>query len=374
MYVINKENKNVTEIEETSFKSCGFKERNDLQEWIANNPSILGEELLIIQKEFDGFNNTNERLDLLAIDKQGNMVIIENKLDDSGRNVVWQSIKYAGYCSCLKKENIKNIYQDYLNKNNIEQSAEKNIVEFLNASDYSEVELNMDLTQRIILVAKEFRNEVTNTVMWSRKYGLDIKCIKISIFKLNDNEIIDVNQIIPVKDIADIMVSYDEKQREEIHSKKRLANCQIVRNEFWHKFLPIFNSKSKIFAGRNSDLEIYDHWMSTGSGISGVSYSFIITKSYVSVELGISKKEKNINKNIFDYLLDNKESIETSFGNSLIWERQDNNCRSKIFFEMPDVNIFNEETWDEIIEFLTENMIKFEKSFSPVIKKWHNKN
>jgi hypothetical protein len=46
-----------------------FKEREYLQEWIANNPSSLGEELLIIQKEFYGFGETNERLDLLTLDK-----------------------------------------------------------------------------------------------------------------------------------------------------------------------------------------------------------------------------------------------------------------------------------------------------------------
>lgn len=43
------------------------------------------EELLIIQKEFDGFEDTRERLDLLALDKEGRLVLIENKLDDTGR-------------------------------------------------------------------------------------------------------------------------------------------------------------------------------------------------------------------------------------------------------------------------------------------------
>ena len=109
MYLVDNETKRVTEIKNTSFKNCGLKERKDLQEWIANNPNILGEELLIIQKEFDGFNDTNERLDLLAIDKLGNLVIIENKLDDSGKNVVWQAMKYAGYCSSLKNDDIKEI-------------------------------------------------------------------------------------------------------------------------------------------------------------------------------------------------------------------------------------------------------------------------
>ena len=67
-----------------------------------------------LPKEFDGFNDTNERLDLLALDKNGNLVIIENKLDDSGKNVVWQALKYAGYCSSLKKDEIKAIFQQYL--------------------------------------------------------------------------------------------------------------------------------------------------------------------------------------------------------------------------------------------------------------------
>ena len=70
-------------------------------------PEALGEELLIIQKEFDGFADTRERLDLLALDKDGRLVVIENKLDDSGRDVVWQALKYVAYCSNLTKAQIR---------------------------------------------------------------------------------------------------------------------------------------------------------------------------------------------------------------------------------------------------------------------------
>ena len=77
-------------------------------------PDALGEELLIIQKEFAGFDDTRERLDLLALDKRGQLVIIENKLDDSGRDVVWQAVKYAAYCSNLTKTQIIDI--DWLGK------------------------------------------------------------------------------------------------------------------------------------------------------------------------------------------------------------------------------------------------------------------
>ena len=211
MFLVNSTDKTTSEIKEISFREVGLRERNDLQEWIANNPIILGEELLIIQKEFDGFNDTNERLDLLALDKNGNLVVVENKLDNSGRNVVWQSLKYAGYCSSLKKEDIKDIYSQYLSKIGSSDNAEDSIVEFLNKADFSEVQLNQDLTQRIILVAREFRKEVTNTVIWARKYGMKIQCIKVVPYMINDQLIVDTEQIIPVKDIADIMICYDEK-------------------------------------------------------------------------------------------------------------------------------------------------------------------
>jgi hypothetical protein len=44
-----------------TFGELGFRERSNLQEWIAKEPSCLGEELLVIQKEFAGFADTNER-------------------------------------------------------------------------------------------------------------------------------------------------------------------------------------------------------------------------------------------------------------------------------------------------------------------------
>jgi hypothetical protein len=63
MYIINKVTNRIEKIETATFRQLGFKEREHLQEWIANNPSCLNEDLLIIQKEFDGFNDTSGRLD-----------------------------------------------------------------------------------------------------------------------------------------------------------------------------------------------------------------------------------------------------------------------------------------------------------------------
>jgi len=131
MYLINRDKNNLEPVEEITFKSAGLKERQHLQEWIEKNPESLGEEFLIIQKEFSGFDETNERLDLLALDKNGNLVVIENKLDDTGRNLVWQSLKYASYCSGLNSNGIKEIFDEYLEKKGLKMRHKKDWKNFL---------------------------------------------------------------------------------------------------------------------------------------------------------------------------------------------------------------------------------------------------
>jgi len=130
MFKIDMESNSITPLKVRTFGELGFRERNNLQEWIAKNPSCLGEDLLIIQKEFSGFSDTNERLDLLALDKQGSLVLIENKLDDTGRDVTWQALKYASYCSRLSTENVLKIYQEFLDRSDPGSNARERITNF----------------------------------------------------------------------------------------------------------------------------------------------------------------------------------------------------------------------------------------------------
>ena len=87
MFQVVRSKNRLVRLEERRFSDLKLREREHLQEWLAYTPEALGEEMLVIQKEFDGFVDTRERLDLLALDKEGRLVVIENKLDDSGRDV-----------------------------------------------------------------------------------------------------------------------------------------------------------------------------------------------------------------------------------------------------------------------------------------------
>lgn len=63
MYKVDTPTNSLHSLQEVSFSSLGFTERYHLQEWLAKNPQALtrdnDDELLIIQKEFAGFDDTN---------------------------------------------------------------------------------------------------------------------------------------------------------------------------------------------------------------------------------------------------------------------------------------------------------------------------
>ena len=94
-------------------------------------------------------------------------MVVENKLDDSGRDVVWQALKYVAYCSSLKKAEIGEIYQKYLDRWFEGADAAANLCEFLGVEELDDVVLNAGNEQRLVLIAENFRKEVSAaTVRW----------------------------------------------------------------------------------------------------------------------------------------------------------------------------------------------------------------
>jgi hypothetical protein len=363
MFLINRSKNEAVSLKKKTFQVLGFKERKHLQEWICKNTEMLGERLLIIQKEFSGFDDTNERLDLLALDEAGDIVIIENKLDDSGRNVTWQALKYVSYCSGLSKTDIKNIFQKYLDLQDGKERAEQIISEFLGVDDFSEAEINNG-DQRIILIAASFRKEVTSTVMWLLDHSVKIKCIKVTPYILDEKVLIDTEQIIPVKDAEDYLIKLANKKKEEFFNKEKNQERYAIRLNFWSKLLQKINQKTELFRNISPSKS---NWISCGSGFGGIVYSFVITGNFARLELWINRGTKEDNKQIFNKLMTYKEQIETNFENCLEWERLDNGKGSRVAFYLKNVSVFNGEDWDKMIEFLTDNMIKFEIAFKDIL-------
>lgn len=368
MFTVNHQTNRIAAVKTKTFSELGFTERKHLQEWLAHEPSALGEELLIIQKEFDGFDDTRERLDLLALDKDGNLVIIENKLDDSGRDVVWQALKYASYCASLTKLQIVEIFQQYINRyekgandgEGAPADASSQICEFLDAPDLDEVKLNLGNSQRLMMVAANFRKEVTSTALWLLGQGINIQCFKITPHALGEQLLINIDQIIPTPEAKELMIGISAKEAEEKTTEVVLKNRHNVRREYWEHALEVFQSSPCTLYNNISPSK--DHWLSAGSGLSGCPYALIFLQKELRVELSIARSSTEENKYIFDFLYEKKDKIEESFGDQLEWLRLDDKKSSRIQYTCK-ADGFNKEQWSEWVKWHLAQMTKLEKAF-----------
>ena len=72
------------ELKRTDFASQGLRERTDLQPLIRDQIKELDPDLLVISEEFNDWEDSQRRIDLLAVDKNANLVVIELKRTESG--------------------------------------------------------------------------------------------------------------------------------------------------------------------------------------------------------------------------------------------------------------------------------------------------
>ena len=268
MFRINPENRASEKISEVEFSRLGLQERRDIQEWIAANPGILGEGLLIVGKEFSGFDLTNERLDLLAVDWDGKLVIIELKRDDTGADAHWQAIKYASYLSHATPSDIVRMLADYGEM--AESDAHNRLLQHIDADDLNT--LNHD--QRIILASHRFAPEVTSAVLWLNEKAPDdslITCIQLIPYhdQQQDTLYVQASTIIPLPGIDDYVVkvgdSIQQKDGRTGGGNSRGNLSQTFRESQNHETTPFLRQVGRLVISQLSD-EIRPDRMSRWSG------------------------------------------------------------------------------------------------------------
>jgi hypothetical protein len=154
----------IRKIEATSFSTAGIRERADLQRLLRTQIEVIAPDLLIISEEFGDWEESKRRIDLLAIDKNANLVVIELKRSVDGGHMDLQAIRYAAMVSAMTFERVVELYADHLRRMGKEADARAEILEFLGWGEGNEEMFGQDV--RIILVSAEFSKELTTAVIW----------------------------------------------------------------------------------------------------------------------------------------------------------------------------------------------------------------
>src|SRR5438270_13201404 len=96
------------------FAALGLYERADLQRLLRDRIEALGEDLLVVAEEFGQWEDARRRIDLLAIDKAGRLVVIELKRTEDGGHMELQALRYAAMVSSMQFEEVVAAYARHL--------------------------------------------------------------------------------------------------------------------------------------------------------------------------------------------------------------------------------------------------------------------
>lgn len=210
----------------------GLSERYDLQEWVLTEPRILGESLLVLTSEYAGFEDTLDRLDVLALDRGGKLVVVELKRDRADTNTDLQALKYASFCSTLTAQDVQQEYREFHNEREDEDLSPEEVAdrfaEFLETEEVIETngsgwaQFELDDRPRVMIAAGEFGTEVTSPVLWlNQEYGLDISCVRLSAYEQDGEYLVQGQRIIPVPEAEEYMTKRREKQEQQQSSRRR---------------------------------------------------------------------------------------------------------------------------------------------------------
>jgi len=265
----------LTPIESTTLADIGIKEREDLDQWVCNHPQVLGEDLFVITSEYDQFDKSNRRLDVLALDKEGSLVVVELKLELRHSLADQQAIRYAAFCSTMTMEDAVEAHASFANCSKDE--ATDAICAFLGSEDLPE----LDNKPRIILAAGSLEDqELTSTVLWLRTFGVDITCVELRPYPLPDGRIcLAPRVIIPIPEAKEHTVRVEKKEAKKIKASK--ASQENMR--LWQEVMAEFNAlpvEHKVSSAPRSTM-----FMQVRIGASFIHYEWMWRKKQASLDV-----------------------------------------------------------------------------------------
>lgn len=227
---VNPDDDSFEKVDSCTYQEIGVWEPRQIQDWIRQFPELLGEELLIVADQFANFSTSSDRLDLLALDRDGNLVVIELKRDASASYADLQAIRYAAMVSSMTLDTLAQYYITFLRKFNQEEigedEARTRIVEFVRSEEFED----LSSSPRVILCSLDFSPEVTTTALWLRTFGIDITCVRITPYSHDGRMVVVPTRVIPVPNAEEYMIQIERKDRarRDTSRKRRPETLRVL--------------------------------------------------------------------------------------------------------------------------------------------------
>lgn len=308
--------KDLSKLKKIDLRDVWGHEAMDFTNWLSRpeNLDLLSEEIGITIKLLQTEASVGKfNVDILAEqENSGRKIIIENQLEETNHDHLGKIITYA--------------------------------------SGYD--------AEIVIWIVREYREEHQKAVDWLNEHtdeNISFFLIKLELWQIGESN--------PAPKF-DIIVSPNEwaKAIKTNSSGQEMTQTKIQQLEFWTNFknyIKAKDSKLKLQTPR------YQHWydVSIGSSDAHIALTINTRKNLFGCELYINR-----NKSLFNFLTEQKVTIENEIDEKAEWVDSDVSSSIKIRKEVNDV--FNQEKSEEYYLWLYEKVILFQKVFIKHIREF----
>jgi len=246
----------ISPLARTTFSSAGLRERQDIQRLLLTHINVIAPDTFVLSDEFGDWKDSRHRIDILAIDKSANLVVIELKRTEDGGHMELQAIRYAAMVSSMTFEKAVEVHSKYLQRlGETDRDAQAALLDFLEWDEPNDDEFAQDVS--IVLASAEFSKELTSSVLWLNGRGLDIRCVRLKPYDLGGRMLVDVQQIIPLPEAEEYQVQIREKVQRE-------RSARTTKMDFTRFDLQVGDERHSAMWKRNAIFAVCRHLVTHG--------------------------------------------------------------------------------------------------------------
>ena len=149
------------------------------------------------------------------------------------------------------------------------------------------------------------------------------------------------------------------QQMKSITKNEGMNESMSKRLEFWTLFNEVLINRGLPFNKRKPST---DHWysLSVGSSKCNISIDLVNKNNFIRVSMWMPNSKEQ-----YDYFFENKESIEQTVGQELIWRRLDGKKASMVSINIEGLDFNNQSNYTELMNKIIDVSILFKKAFKP---------
>lgn len=176
---------------ESQRKPLDFEDR--IEDWVARDLSLIGIDGVVVGRQV--VTAHGKRIDLLAMDEDGNLIIIELKRDKSARDIVAQTLDYASWVCKLTTNEVHELASKYCGHT---------LAEIYRAKYNKAAPDTLNATHQMVVVASEV-DEATKRIIeyLSQEHDVGINACFFNIFGDVGHEWLTTDSLLDQEEVKD---------------------------------------------------------------------------------------------------------------------------------------------------------------------------